>query len=114
MRQVRHFLDLIDIPKPALQEMIDRSRAMKAALKRGEQKKPLAGRTLAMIFDKPSTRTRVSFEVGMRELGGEVVVLSSGDMQIGRAERDGAVEISARRIEAAGPQQGGPAAHIAG
>jgi len=60
---VRHFLDLIDIPRPELQGMIDRSRAMKAALKSREQKKPLAGKTLAMIFDKPSTRTRVSFDV---------------------------------------------------
>ena len=86
MRQVRHFLDLIDIPKPALQEMIDRSRAMKAALKRGEQKKPLAGRTLAMIFDKPSTRTRVSFDVGMRQLGGESIMLTAQEMQLGRGE----------------------------
>ena len=86
MSAVRHFIDLIDIPTPALQEMIDRSRAMKAALKRGEQKKPLAGRTLAMIFDKPSTRTRVSFDVGMRQLGGESIMLTAQEMQLGRGE----------------------------
>jgi ornithine carbamoyltransferase len=86
MRDVRHFLDLIDIPKPVLQGMIDRSREMKAALKRGEQKKPLAGKTLAMVFDKPSTRTRVSFDVGMRQLGGESIMLTAQEMQLGRGE----------------------------
>jgi ornithine carbamoyltransferase len=86
MKSVRHFLDLIDIPKSDLQGMIDESRAMKAALKRGEQKKPLAGKTLAMIFDKPSTRTRVSFDVGMRQLGGESIMLTAQEMQLGRGE----------------------------
>jgi ornithine carbamoyltransferase len=86
MSGVRHFLDLIDIPKPVLQGMIDRSRQMKAALRRGEQKKPLAGKTLAMIFDKPSTRTRVSFDVGMRQLGGESIMLTAQEMQLGRGE----------------------------
>jgi ornithine carbamoyltransferase len=57
---VRHFLDLIDIPKPTLAGMIDDSRVMKAERARGIVNEPLAGKTLAMIFDKPSTRTRVS------------------------------------------------------
>jgi ornithine carbamoyltransferase len=86
MNDVRHFLELIDLPTPTLQAMIDASRAMKAALKRGEQKKPLAGKTLAMIFDKPSTRTRVSFDVGMRQLGGESIMLTAQEMQLGRGE----------------------------
>jgi ornithine carbamoyltransferase len=86
MNGVRHFLDLIDIPKPVLHGMIDCSRQMKAALKRGEQKKPLAGKTLAMVFDKPSTRTRVSFDVGMRQLGGESIMLTAQEMQLGRGE----------------------------
>ena len=86
MSAVRHFLDLIDIPKPVLQALIDRSRQMKAARKRGEQNKPLAGKTLAMIFDKPSTRTRVSFDVGMRQLGGESIMLTAQEMQLGRGE----------------------------
>jgi ornithine carbamoyltransferase len=86
MSDVRHFLDLTDHPTATLQAMIDASRAMKAALKRGEQKKPLAGKTLAMIFDKPSTRTRVSFDVGMRQLGGESIMLTAQEMQLGRGE----------------------------
>ena len=51
-----------------------------------DAKKPLEGRVLAMIFDKPSTRTRVSFDVGMRQLGGETIFLSSNDSQLGRGE----------------------------
>ncbi|WP_137043280.1 ornithine carbamoyltransferase [Pseudolabrys sp. FHR47] len=84
--QVRHFLDLTDIPKPTLKEMITHSRAMKAAQKRGQGPKPLEGKTLAMIFDKPSTRTRVSFDVGMRQLGGEAIMLTAQEMQLGRGE----------------------------
>ncbi len=52
----------------------------------GVAAKPLAGKTLAMIFDKPSTRTRVSFEVAMRQLGGDVIVMDTGSMQLGRGE----------------------------
>jgi len=53
---------------------------------RGVQSRPLTGKTLALIFEKPSTRTRVSFEVGMRQLGGDVITLSARDMQSGRGE----------------------------
>lgn len=81
---VKHFLDLRDFDAATLRAMID----MAGRLKRGESGtgRPLAGKTLALIFDKPSTRTRVSFEVAMRQLGGDVVVLSSRDMQLGRGE----------------------------
>ena len=48
--------------------------------------RPLAGKTLAMIFDRPSTRTRVSFDIGMRELGGETIMLTGAEMQLGRGE----------------------------
>jgi ornithine carbamoyltransferase len=83
---VRHFLDLTDIPKPVLAGMIDSSRVMKAERERGVRKAPLAGKTLAMIFEKPSTRTRVSFDVAMRQLGGEAIMLTSQEMQLGRGE----------------------------
>jgi ornithine carbamoyltransferase len=86
MRGVRHFLDLIDVSKADLQAMIDNSRAMKEARARGHDAKPLAGKTLAMIFDKPSTRTRVSFDVAMRQLGGEAIMLTAQEMQLGRGE----------------------------
>ena len=83
---VRHFLDLIDIPKPVLAGLIDKSRAMKAARARGLIASSLAGKTLAMVFDKPSTRTRVSFDVAMRQLGGEAILLTAQEMQLGRGE----------------------------
>ena len=83
---VRHFLDLIDVAKPVLAGLIDNSRAMKADRARDVIKHPLAGKTLAMIFDKPSTRTRVSFDVAMRQLGGEAIMLTAQEMQLGRGE----------------------------
>jgi ornithine carbamoyltransferase len=82
---VRHFLDLIDIPKRELSGMIAASREMKD--RRGSSaSKPLAGKTIAMVFDKPSTRTRVSFDVGIRQLGGESITLTGQEMQLGRGE----------------------------
>ena len=85
----RHFLDLDAIPANALRNIIDGALAIKKTRRaegKAAQPKPLAGRTLAMIFDQPSTRTRVSFEVGMRELGGECVMLTGAEMQLGRGE----------------------------
>jgi ornithine carbamoyltransferase len=85
---VRHFLDLVDVPPQELRGMIETSRAMKKRLKRDGRSgdAPLAGKTLAMVFDKPSTRTRVSFDVAMRQLGGESITLTSQEMQLGRGE----------------------------
>ena len=80
----RHFLDLRDFDPSTLRRMLDIASGFKRA--GGVSSRPLAGKTLALIFEKPSTRTRVSFEVGMRQLGGEVVVLTGKDMQLGRGE----------------------------
>lgn len=80
----RHFLDLRDFDTATLRQMLEVARGFKGA--RRASVRPLAGRTLAMIFEKPSTRTRVSFEVAMRELGGEIIALSSAEMQLGRGE----------------------------
>ena len=82
---VRHFLDLIDIPQSELRGIIAASRAMKGRRSRAADG-PLAGQTLAMIFDKPSTRTRVSFDVAMRQLGGDSIMLTAQEMQLGRGE----------------------------
>jgi ornithine carbamoyltransferase len=87
MTTIRHFLDLIDVPAAELRRMIDLARAMKA--KRLAHERPLAGKTLAMIFERPSTRTRVSFEVAMRQLGGDVIMLTADEMQLGRGETIG-------------------------
>jgi ornithine carbamoyltransferase len=80
----RHFLDLDRFDGAALRQILEIGKACS----RGERKAagPLRGKTLAMMFEKPSTRTRVSFEVGMRQLGGEVVVLERDGMQLGRGE----------------------------
>jgi ornithine carbamoyltransferase len=91
MTAPKHFLDISDFGAAALNAIIARARAMKDARKglpKGmrENGAPLQGRMLALIFERPSTRTRVSFEVGMRQLGGETLVLSSNDMQLGRGE----------------------------
>ena len=85
--KTRHFLDLDVLSKDVLKGIIDNSRAMKAArngARRGDG--PLAGRILAMVFERPSTRTRVSFDVAMRELGGETIMLTGAEMQLGRGE----------------------------
>ncbi len=86
-----HFLEISQFDSATLNTILDDAQTMKDGRK-GQPKgmveadKPLAGKILAMIFEKPSTRTRVSFDVGMRQLGGETLVLSSADMQLGRGE----------------------------
>jgi ornithine carbamoyltransferase len=82
---IRHFLDLVDFPPSVLRGIIANSRAMKDRRGRSADV-PLAGKTVAMIFDKPSTRTRVSFDVGIRQLGGESITLTGAEMQLGRGE----------------------------
>lgn len=84
---MRHFLDLRDFDSGTLQAILDHAASMKAALKAGAAgERPLEGKSVAMIFEKPSTRTRVSFEVGITQLGGKPLMLSAQDLQIGRGE----------------------------
>jgi ornithine carbamoyltransferase len=83
---VKHFLDLADISSKELRRIIELARTFKKARRSLTAKKSLEGRTLAMIFEKPSTRTRVSFYVAMRELGGNVITLTGDEMQLGRGE----------------------------
>ncbi|HYC05361.1 MAG TPA: ornithine carbamoyltransferase [Azospirillaceae bacterium] len=83
---VRHFLDIRDHDQATLREILSQAAGIKKAPRR---EKPLDGRTLALIFEKPSTRTRVSFEVGMRQLGGEVICLTGKEIQLGHGESIG-------------------------
>jgi ornithine carbamoyltransferase len=91
MANPKHFIDLNHFDKLSLEGMLADAKAIKDARKhlpRGtpDALTPLAGKALAMIFERPSTRTRVSFEMGMRQLGGEVIMLSASEMQLGRSE----------------------------
>ena len=88
---VKHFLDISDFDPVTLNQLIASARARKnarAGLARGalDADKPLDGKMLALIFDKPSTRTRVSFDVGMQQLGGRTLMLTGAEMQLGRGE----------------------------
>lgn len=99
----RHFLDLSDVPAAELRRILDHAAAMKSAWRKGAPPvdRPLAGRTLAMIFEKPSTRTRVSFDLAMRQLGGETIMLTGKEMQLGRGESIGdTARVLSRFVEA--------------
>jgi ornithine carbamoyltransferase len=83
---VRHFLDLSDFDRATLRAILADAVRLKASRGKPGAPRPFAGKTLAMIFDKPSTRTRVSFDVAMRDLGGETIMLTGSEMQLGRGE----------------------------
>ncbi|PIE13255.1 MAG: ornithine carbamoyltransferase [Rhodobacterales bacterium] len=88
---MNHFLDIHKTDPAALRSIIDHGRAMKEARLRrprgaADDEQPLTGHMVALIFEKPSTRTRVSFDVGVRQMGGETMVLSGSDMQLGHGE----------------------------
>src|SRR5210317_392808 len=95
MKTPRHFLSLLDLSSAELQAVIARASELKKLQHAGETHATLQGRVLAMIFEKSSTRTRVSFEAGMSQLGGSAMFLSPSDTQLGRGEP---VEDSARVI----------------
>ena len=83
---LRHFLQLADFSREELLYVLERARIIKEKFKRYEPHQPLNDRTLAMVFEKASTRTRVSFEAGMYQMGGAVIHLTTNDSQLGRAE----------------------------
>ena len=95
MSLIKHYLQFKDLRAEEYAHLFDRAAIIKRRFKNYEKYQPLQDRTLAMIFEKASTRTRVSFEAGMYQMGGSVVHLTTGDSQLGRAEP---IEDSARVI----------------
>ena len=91
----KHFLTLEELDSEEFDDLLQLSLTLKKNLRDNVPHRHLAGRTLAMIFQKPSTRTRISFEVGMYQLGGSAINLSSGDLQLSRGE---SIEDTARTI----------------
>ncbi len=86
MQTVRHFLQLNDLSRDELGYLFERTRSIKARFKSYQQYWPLQDRTLVMIFEKQSTRTRLSFEAGMHQMGGTAIYLNTRDSQLGRGE----------------------------
>ncbi len=82
----RHFLSIDDFSYAELRGMLDQAHALKGRLREGDRPQLLKDKVLAMIFERQSTRTRVSFDVGMRQLGGETIMLSGQEMQLSREE----------------------------
>jgi len=106
MSTPRHFLDLDKLDTGTLRGILDAG----AGFKRGDGGEPLGGKTLALLFEKPSTRTRVSFEVGMQQLGGRVVVLEGESSQIGRGETiSDTARVLSRYVDAIMIRTGDPA-----
>ena len=96
----RHFLQFKDLSRAELDYLFDRTRVIKERFKRYEAYHPLADRTLAMIFEKSSTRTRLSFEAGMHQLGGSAIYLNTRDTQLGRGEPvEDAAEVISRMVD---------------
>ena len=85
-KPLKHFLQFADLSAAELGYVLDRARIIKGKFKRYEPHQPLHDRTLAMVFEKASTRTRVSFEAGMYQMGGSVIHLTTTDSQLGRSE----------------------------
>jgi len=83
---VKHFLDIDAMPADELRDIMQLSHDLKSRRLAIAAEKPFAGKVLAMIFDQPSTRTRISFDIAMRQLGGETIMLTGAEMQLGRGE----------------------------
>ena len=97
----RHFLNIDDFDYSELRGMLNAAGSLKARLRDGDRPRLLQDKVLAMIFDKQSTRTRVSFDVGMRQLGGETIMLSGQEMQLSREETLGdTARVMSRYVDA--------------
>ena len=103
---IRHFLDICDLSSAELRAIVDDAHARKKARAgwtkgRADADAPAAGRTLAMIFEKNSTRTRFSFDAAIRQLGGSVIISTASDMQIGRGETiEDTAKVLSRMVDA--------------
>jgi len=82
----RHFLSIFDLTREEFTSLLNRASELKSEKKSGREHRTLAGKSIALIFEKLSTRTRVSFEVGINDLGGHVLYMNLSDMQLGRGE----------------------------
>ena len=101
MAAVKHFLQLRDFTRPEFDYLLARTRVLKSRHRGGTLYQPLRGKTLAMLFEKNSTRTRVSFEAGMAQLGGSALFLSTRDTQLGRGEPiEDVAEVISRMVDA--------------
>jgi ornithine carbamoyltransferase len=86
MKKTRHFLSLADYSREEMVQLIERASELKQGLKTKAVTRPLEGKSVGIIFEKPSTRTRVSFHVGVLQLGGHAILMNSKDIQLGRGE----------------------------
>jgi ornithine carbamoyltransferase len=86
LKKGRNFTDLSAVSSADLRVILDDAKARKTRFKAGHGERPFEGKVMAMIFDKPSTRTRISFDVGMRQMGGTTIVMSGSEMQLGQSE----------------------------
>jgi len=101
MAAIKHFLQLKDLSRAELEYLLARSRMLKQRHRGGTLYQPLKGKTLGMIFEKSSTRTRVSFEAGMAQLGGAALFLTARDTQLGRGELvEDVAEVISRMVDA--------------
>ncbi len=97
---IKHYLQFKDLTRAEYEYLFERSRVIKDRFKRYETYHPLVDRTLAMIFEKSSTRTRLSFEAGMHQLGGAAIYLNTRDTQLGRGEPvEDAAEVISRMVD---------------
>ncbi len=101
MTNPRHFLDVFDLSAEESLALLHRARELKLQQQQGISQRPLTGKILGMIFEKASTRTRVSFEVGMIQLGGHAIFLSTRDSQLGRGETiEDTAKVLSRMVDA--------------